>query len=309
MKRYTSQLVRFLEYVAAMTATCPFRFLPHKMAFRLGELVGDLLYRTMPRRREIGYQNLSIAFGNALSDQEKHQILRTNFRNLGKSLAELLQFPKMTPEYLRDKVTIVGQEHFFRAKQKGRGVIYLTGHVGNWEMSSHAQSARGNSLSIVVRPLDNRYLDQILTRIRTMYGNKLLARRSGLRQIITALKNKEAVGILMDQNALRSRGIFVDFFGKPACTVPVIAILALRYHVPVIPGFIVRTGFDTHTLHLGPEVDIQRTGNTQKDIETNTLRFNGIIEDFIRQYPEQWFWIHNRWKTRPLEELRGEEYK
>jgi KDO2-lipid IV(A) lauroyltransferase len=135
--------------------------------------------------------------------------------------------------------------------------------------------------------------------LRTLHGNKLLARRNGLRQILVALKNKEAVGILMDQNTRRSKGIFVDFFNKPACTIPVIAVIALRYNVPVIPGFIVRTGFDTHTLYLGPEIEIQRTGDAQKDIEVNTANFNKVIEDFIRRYPDQWFWIHNRWKTQP----------
>ena len=302
MKLNKFRLVQLFEYAAAMVAVLPFRLLPRKMSFRLGEFIGELMYRTMPRRRQIGYKNLSIAFGETLSEQEKYQILRTNFRNLGKSLAEVLQFPNMSTDYLQEKVTIVGQENFLAAKQKGRGVIYLSGHVGNWEISSHAQSACGNPSSIVVRPLDNRYLDKVLTRLRTLYGNKLLARGNGMRQIITALKNKEAVGILMDQNARRSKGIFVDFFGKPACTVPVIAILALRYNVPVIPGFIIRTGFDTHTLHFGPEIEIQQTGDTQKDIEANTALFNTIIEDFIRRHPEQWFWIHNRWKTRPLEE-------
>ncbi|PIE35492.1 lipid A biosynthesis acyltransferase [candidate division KSB3 bacterium] len=302
MKLNTFRIIQVLEFVAAMIAVLPFRHLPCRMALRLGEFIGDLLYRLLPRRRRIGYNNLTIAFGETLSDREKDRILRTNFRNLGKSLAELLQFPRMSVDYLREKVTIVGQENFLNAKQKGRGVIYLTAHVGNWEMSSHAQSSLGNPLSIVVRPLNNPYLDNVLTRLRTMHGNKLLARNKSMRQIITSLKNKEAVGILMDQNALRSRGIFVDFFGKPACTVPVIAILALRYHVPVIPGFIVRTGFDTHTLHLGPEIEIQRTGNTQQDIAANTEHFNSIIADFIRQHPEQWFWIHNRWKTRPLNE-------
>ena len=299
MKLKKSRIIQLIEFVAAMAFTLPFYLLPHKLAFRAGEQVGEFMYRIMSRRRQIGYKNLTIAFGNELSDQEKHQILRANFRNLGKALVEVLHFPKMNKSYLREKVTIVGQENYLAAQQKGRGMIYLTAHVGNWEMSSHAQSAAGYPSSIVVRPLDNHFLDKIVSRRRTMYGNKLLARRKGLKQIIAALKQNEGVGILMDQNTKRKQGIFVDFFGKPACTTPVIAMLALRYDVPVIPGFIVRTGFDTHTLHLGPEIAIQKTGDIQKDIEVNTALFNKIIEDFIRQYPDQWFWIHNRWKTQP----------
>ncbi len=300
MKLKKLRFVQWIEYVVVMALAFPFYLLPHTIAFRLGELVGDFMYRIMSRRRAIGYKNLDIAFGDKLSPQEKQQILRSNFRNLGKSLVEIIHFQKMTKSYLREKVKIVGQENYLAAMDKGKGMIYLTAHFGNWEISSHAQSAAGYPLSIVVRPLDNPYLDEVTTRLRTMYGNKLLARRNGLKQIISALKNKEAVGILMDQNTPRSKGIFVDFFGKPACTVPVIAILTLRYSVPVIPGFIVRTGFDTHTLYLGPEIEIQRTGDAQKDIEVNTANFNKIIEDFIRRYPDQWFWIHNRWKNQPL---------
>lgn len=299
MKLKKLRVVQWIEYAAAITLALPFYLLPHSVAFRGGELIGDLLYRILSRRRAIGYKNLNIAFGNELSEEEKQRILKSNFRNLGKSLVEVIHFPKMSKSYLREKVTILGQENYLAAMSKGRGIIYLTAHFGNWEMSSHAQSAAGHPLSIVVRPLDNPYLDSLVTKLRTMHGNKLLARRKGLKQMISALKNKEAVGILMDQNASRSKGIFVDFFGKPACTVPVIALLALRYDVPVIPGFIVRTGFDTHTLYLGPEIEILRTGDAQKDIEANTAHFNTIIEDFIRRYPDQWFWIHNRWKNQP----------
>jgi KDO2-lipid IV(A) lauroyltransferase len=299
MKLKKLRVVQWIEYAAAMTLALPFYLLPHSIAFRGGELIGDLLYRILSRRRAIGYKNLNIAFGNELSEEEKQRILKSNFRNLGKSLVEVIHFPKVSKSYLQKKIMILGQENYLAAMSKGKGIIYLTAHFGNWEMSSHAQSAAGHPLSIVVRPLDNPYLDNIVTKLRTIHGNKLLARRKGLKQMISALKNKEAVGILMDQNASRSKGIFVDFFGKPACTVPVIALLALRYEAPVIPGFIVRTGFDTHTLYLGPEIEIQRTGDAQKDIEANTAHFNTIIENFIRRYPDQWFWIHNRWKNQP----------
>ncbi len=299
MKLKKSRVFQCIEFVSAMAFALPFYVLPRKIAFRAGEMIGELLYRTLSRRRQIGYKNLTIAFGNELSDQEKQQILRSNFRNLGKALVEVLRFPKMSKKYLQEKIAISGQENYLAAKEKGRGLLVLTAHVGNWEMSSHAHSAAGYPLNLVVRPLDNRFLDKMVTRRRTMYGNKILARREGLRQIIAALKQNEAIGILMDQNTKRKQGIFVDFFGKPACTTPVIATLALRYDVPVIPGFIVRTGFDTHTLRFGSETPIQKTGNFRKDIEVNTAHFNKIIEEFIRQYPDQWFWIHNRWKTQP----------
>ncbi len=299
LKKYP--LVQQLEFAAAMVGALPFFVLPRILAFRLGEWIGDTMYWCMPRRRAIGLKNLTIAFGAELSDQEKTRILRLTFRNLGKSIAELLYYPRMNRAYFQEKTTIIGQEHYLTAKEQDKGVIFLAAHIGNWEMTPQVQSAAGGyPLHVVVRPLDNPYLDRLVTKRREMFGSTMLSRRSGFKEILAVLRKKEAVGILMDQNTLLSRGgIFVDFFGKPACTTPVIALLALRYNVPVLPAFVVRTGFDTHTLYIGPEVEILRTGDTQKDIELNTARCNTVLEDFIRKYPDQWFWIHNRWKIQP----------
>ena len=303
MKLKKLKVVQFLEYAAVLVFTSPFYLLPHKTALRGGELIGKLLFRLLPSRREIGLKNLRIAFGDELSDEKREEILRTTFTNLGKTMVETLRMPKISREELLEKVEIVGEEHCQAAMAKGRGLIYLTGHMGCWEFSSHAYSAAGYRANTVMRPLDNPFLNDEICKRRMMFGNKLIYRGNGLKQILSALKKGERVGILMDQNTLRSKGIFVDFFGKPACTIPVIAIVALRYNVPVVPGFIVRTGFDTHRLVFGPEIEIERSGDRQKDIAANTAKFNTIIEDVIRQYPDQWFWIHNRWKTRPPEEI------
>ena len=302
MKLNKFRIVQLLEFAAAMIFAWPLLALPIRVALKIGECIGIGMYWLLKRRRDLGYRNLTIAFGDTLTEQQKQAILKTTFRNLGKSLVETLHFPNMSKAYLAEHVEIVGLEHYLAAKAKGRGVLCLTGHVGNWEMSSHAQSAAGHPLSIVVRPLDNIYLNRKIERLRALHGNKLLARgQNGLKQILTALKANDMVGILMDQNTRRSKGIFVDFFGKPACTVPVIALVALRYHVPVISAFVVRTGFDTHKLMLGPEIEMERTGDTQKDIETNTAKLNRVLEEIIRQYPDQWFWVHNRWKTQPVQ--------
>jgi KDO2-lipid IV(A) lauroyltransferase len=297
LKKYRA--FQMLEFAAAMVGALPFIVLPRVLSFRVGEVIGDVMFQAMPRRRAIGYKNLNIAFGDELSPQAKTQILRSTFRNLGKSLAEVIHFPRMNKAYLQEKIRIVGQEHYHEARAKGKGVIYLAAHIGNWEMTSHVQSAAGYPMHIVVRPLDNGYLDRVLSRLRTLHGNTVLARGNGLKLIMTALKKKETVGILMDQNTLKSRGIFVDFFGTPACTVPVIPLLALRLEVPVIPAFLVRTGFDTHTLYIHEELEMVRTGDSQKDIAVNTALCNKTIEKVIRQYPDQWFWIHNRWKNQP----------
>ncbi len=294
------RIIQFLEFTVVMLVAWPLSLLPRRFAFHTGEMLGMGFYWLFKRRRDLGYQNLTIAFGETFTEQEKQAILKTTYRNLGKSLVETLHFPKMNAAYLAEHVQIIGQEHCLAAKAKGRGVLCMSGHIGNWEMSGQAQSAAGHPFSVVVRPLDNPYLNRMLERLRRLHGNRVLARgQNGLKQILTALKANDMVAILIDQNTRRSKGIFVDFFGKPACTIPVIALVALRYHVPVIPGFIVRTGFDTHELRFGAEIEMERTGDTPKDIEINTAKLNRVLEDIIRQYPDQWFWVHNRWKTQP----------
>ena len=306
MKRKKLRIIQLFEYFGVMGIALPFYLLPITVALLIGERIGEMMYRLMSRRKAIGYKNLNIAFGDKLSCKEKERVLRSAFRNFGKSFVEVIHFPKMSKSYILKKVSIIGQENYLKAMIKGRGVIVLTAHFGNWEMSSYVQSAVGYPLNIVVRPLDNSFLDGAVTKLRTMYGNKLFPQKKGLRQITEALKNQETVGILMDQNTLPSQGIFVDFFGKQACTIPVIAILALRYGVPVVPSFIVRTGFDTHALYIEPEIEVMRTCDAQKDIRLNTANFNKIIETYIRKYPEQWFWIHNRWKGQTFPEYRHE---
>lgn len=299
MARSKSRIIQAVEYAGVMLAAWPLSRLPYQVALRIGERVGDGLYRLLKQRRTIALHNLDIAFGDTLSFEEKDRIVRAIFRNLGKSIAEVIHFPGLSDDFFRQKTEIVGIDHYLNARRKGRGVLYVSGHFGNWEMMGQMLSAAGYPLHVVVRPLDNPYLNRIVERLRTLHGNTLIARGGGLKQMIAALRKHEDVGVFMDQNTLRSRGIFVDFFGKPACTVPVVALLALRFNVPVIPAFIVRTGFDTHRLVLGEDIDILRSGDIDKDVARNTARFNTLLADIIRQHPDQWLWIHRRWKTQP----------
>ncbi len=290
-------IIQLLEYFCIMCIALPIYLLPVKIALLIGEWLGEMMYRLMNHRRAIGQKNLTIAFGHDISDLEKERILRSTFRNFGKLFVEVLHFPRMGNNYICKKVSILGKDNYIEAQNSGKGVLVLAAHFGNWEMASYAQSMVDAPINIVARPLDNPFLNGVVTKLRTMHGNKLLSTKDGLKQIIKALKNRETVAILMDQNTVRDQGIFVNFFGEPACTIPVIAVLALRYDVPVIPAFLVRTGYDTHTMHIEPEISILRTREALKDIRLNTANFNKIIEKFIRKYPEQWFWIHNRWKT------------
>lgn len=289
----------FLEFLLVYGITRIFYYLPHTLSLKMGAWLGDLFYALNRRRRQIALKNLEIAFGTTKSPAERSAIARATCQNLGKSLVEIIRFPKLDPTYFQTKVTYVGLENYLNARDKGRGVIYYGSHFGNWELMPTAHAVNGYPTTFVVRSLDNPFLNQWIASLRTRFGNKVLDRREGLRKMLGILKNKESLGIVMDQNTSKKKGIFVNFFGKLACTNPVVALLALKYDTPVLPVFIVRTGLDHHTIYIEKEVELQRTGDFKRDLEVNTAAFNQILETYIRRYPDHWFWVHNRWKTQP----------
>jgi KDO2-lipid IV(A) lauroyltransferase len=176
----------------------------------------------------------------------------------------------------------------------------MTAHFGAWELSSFAHAVYGYPLKFVVRPIDNPRVEKLISDFRTSSGNTAIQRRSAAREILQALRRNEAVGILFDQNTTQSEGVFAEFFGIPAATTPSIALFALRTGASVVPGFLVwDESLGKHRLRLDPPVNLTDTGNLENDVLENTKLFNKILEDYIRKYPDQWLWIHRRWKTRP----------
>lgn len=289
----------YVEFLLIYSLTRGFYYLPHTLSLKMGEFLGEIFYALSRRRRQIALKNLEIAFGTTYSPSERSAIARSACRNLGKSLIETIRLSKLDKTYLKTKVTLIGLENYLKARDKGRGVIVYTGHFGNWELAAVALAAQGYFATLVVRPLDNPLLDRWASSLRTRFGHTLLTSRKSLRDMMKVLKNKESLAILIDQNTSKEAGVFVDFFGKPACTTPVVALLALKYEAPIVPMFIIRTGLDEHTLYIEKEVPLQRTGDIQRDIQLNTATITQILEDYIRRYPDQWFWVHNRWKTQP----------
>jgi KDO2-lipid IV(A) lauroyltransferase len=179
-------------------------------------------------------------------------------------------------------------------------VIFLTGHVGGWEISSFVQSLIGHPLNIVVRPLDNRYVDAMVDRYRTMHGNHTLSKQDFARGLLSSLRAGETVGILMDTNMTPPQGEFVEFFGVPACTATGIARVALHTDAAVVPGFATwDSSIGKYKICFEPALSLVRTGDTAADIRANTALFTKVIEKYVTRYPEQWLWVHRRWKTRP----------
>jgi KDO2-lipid IV(A) lauroyltransferase len=193
-----------------------------------------------------------------------------------------------------------GLENYERAYTRGKGVLFLTGHFGGWELSAFTHSLHGHWLHVVMRPMDNPYLDRLLQQYRTMYGNKTVAKDDFVRGLLAAMKAGETVGILMDTNMTPPQGIFVDFFGIPACTASGLARIALRTDAAVVPGFTVwDSALQKYRLRFDPALELVRTGDVEADIIANTQMFTKVIEDYVRKYPDQWLWVHRRWKTRP----------
>jgi KDO2-lipid IV(A) lauroyltransferase len=290
---------RKLEYAAAWPFIKILGLMPRRLARAFAIGIGGVVYLLHFRLREVGMRNLEMALPEK-SEVERARILRGVFTSLGRQLAELCQFPKYTKDNVEDVVLYDGLENYQRAYARGKGVLFLTAHFGGWELSAFAHSLHGHWLHVVMRPMDNEYLDRMLQGYRTMHGNKVVPKDDFVRGLLAAMKAGETVGILMDTNMTPPQGVFADFFGIPACTASGLARIALRTDAAVVPGFTIwDEALGKYRLRFDPAVELARTGDLEADIVANTQKFTKVIEDYVRKYPEQWLWVHRRWKTRP----------
>ncbi len=290
---------RKLEYAAAWPFIKILGLLPRRLSRGLAIGLSQLIYLFHLKLRRVGMRNLAMVFPEK-SVAERERILRGVFTSLGRQLAELCQFPRYTPQNVDEVVVYDGLENFERAYARGKGVLFLTAHFGAWELSAFAHSLHGHWLHIVMRPMDNPYLDRLIDYYRTMHGNRTVAKDDFVRGLLAAMKAGETVGILMDTNMTPPQGVFVDFFGIQACTASGLARIALRTDAAVVPGFTIwDEKLDKYRLRFDPAVELIRTGDLEHDLAANTQRFTKVIEDYVRKYPDQWLWVHRRWKTRP----------
>jgi KDO2-lipid IV(A) lauroyltransferase len=244
-------------------------------------------------------RNLAMAFPEK-SKEERARILRGEFASLGRQLAEVCHFPKYTLENVDEVVVFDGFENYERAHARGKGVLLFAGHFGGWELSSFVLSMHGHWMYVIMRGMDNVYLGELILRYRTMHGNKAVDKDDFVRGLLSAMKAGEVVGMLMDTNMTPPQGIFVDFFGIPACTAAGPARIALRTDAAVVPTFTIwDAALGKYRLRFDPAVELVRTGDLEADIKANTQKLTSIIEEYVRKYPEQWLWVHRRWKTRP----------
>jgi len=290
---------RKLEYAAAWPFIKILGWLPRRLSRALAIGLAQVVYLLHVRLRRVGMRNLDLAFPEK-TEAERARILRGEFTSLGRQLAEVCQFPRYARENVDQVVVYDGLENFEQAYARGKGVLFLTAHFGGWEISAFAHSLHGHWLHVVMRPMDNEYLDRLIQGYRTMYGNKTVAKDDFVRGLLAAMKAGETVGILMDTNMTPPQGVFVNFFGIPACTASGLARIALRTDAAVVPGFTIwDEALGKYRLRFDPAVELVRTGNLEADMVANTQKFTSVIEDYVRKYPEQWLWVHRRWKTRP----------
>jgi len=291
--RRRSPLRNALEYSAAAVALKTMQWAPRPVAFALGNFYARLLDLAIPRLRRVARRNLAMALPED-TPLRHAQIVDGVFRSIARILVTFAKFPAIRRGYLGQWIRLEGGEHFDKASQAGRGVLVATAHLGNWELSAFAHALMTAPMNVVVRPLDNPLIDGMVERRRALTGNRPIGKKDFARAILKALAANQAVGILIDQNAGLDDGAFVDFFGVPASAGTGFAKFAAHSGAAVLPGFALWNATERrYVLRFYPEIEM--TGDVARD----TQALHAKLEEVIREYPDQWLWIHRRWKTRP----------
>lgn len=292
--RARSPIRLWLEYAAAWMVVVSLAAGPRGWSVALARFYVRLLDLAIPRLRRTAIKNVRMALPE-LGAPQQARIVDGSFHSIARVLVALARFPQISRQNISEWIRYDGFEHYEAAMRGGRGVLFATAHLGNWELSAFAHAIlSGQPMHVVVRALDNPRIDALVADRRTMSGNRVIEKRDYARGILRALGRNEAVGVLIDQNAGPREGIFIDFFGIQACVATGFAKLAAHSGAPVIPGFALWNEAERrYVLKFYPA--IQATG----DAEADTRRLHAQLESVIREHPDQWLWMHRRWKTRP----------
>ncbi len=282
----------YAEFALVWLVLKSLEWTPLALAQRLARGYLRLADLTLPRLRRVANRNLSLALPE-LNAEQRVAIIAGVFRSVAQLLVTMARFPSIHRKNLDRWIRFEGYEHFEHARRAGRGVLFATAHLGNWEFSAYAHALFAGPMNVVVRPLDNPLLDRLVTRRRELSGNRVLSKRDPARPILKALAANEAVGVLIDQN-VSTDAVFIDFFGIPTAAASGFARLAARSGAAVIPGFALWSGEEQrYVLRFYPPVAM--SGDAVRD----TQALQSVLEAVIRAHPDQWLWIHRRWKTRP----------
>jgi len=288
-----------LELLLARVVFFGLAWVPRSVVRGLASILARLAYWATPVWRRVGRRNLEIAFPELVPAQ-REAILRGSYQNLGRVILALARTRRLNPANIGDWIEYDGLDHFLEAEKLGCGTIFLTAHLGNWELSSTAHALYGHPMDVVVRRLDNPVLDRFVRERRALHGNGVIEKTNSAGKILRALRANRSVGILADQNTAGDDGLFVDFFGTPASATKGVALLAAHSGAAVIPGFAFWLQDEQrYSLKFYPALEMASTGDRAADLVENTQRCQAAIEAAIREHPDQWLWIHRRWKRRP----------
>jgi Kdo2-lipid IVA lauroyltransferase/acyltransferase len=291
-----------LEYASAWILLKFLGYLPRTMARAIGVLVARCLFSFRPPLRRAAEFNLRLAFPE-LPVTARRDILKGMVRNLGWMAAEFARLPRYTRGNIEKAIILDGFENFAAAERRGKGVLFLTGHMGAWELEPFAHALYSSPIYFLVRPIDNPRVDALVNRYRCASGNQPVKKNESARAILRILHEGGVIGVLADQNTVPAEAVFADFFGIPAATTSGIARLARRTGAAVVPAY---NYWDPrirkYRLRYEPALELTATEDEQSDIFNYSVRFNQVIEDYVRRFPDQWMWVHRRWKTRPAHE-------
>ncbi len=290
-----------VEAAFVRAAFALFGALPRGAGLRLGAWIGELFYRFDARNRTVAIKNLRLAFPDR-SDAELHEIARRSCRNLGRLIAEVAHFDELNADNVERFFTVDDPERWRSCLDRAAetGAIVLTAHFGNFELLAYSQGLLGHPVTLAHRTMRNPLVDRMILDMRAPAGTRSMPKKSAARILIRALRQKQLIALLADQNQTASAGIFASLFGVPACTTPGPARLAMHTGAPIVPVFLVREGeTDHHRLVIYPDVEVADTGDKLADMVETTERCNRVIERALTEYPDQWIWFHKRWKTRP----------
>jgi Kdo2-lipid IVA lauroyltransferase/acyltransferase len=288
-----------LEYAVAWVGLKFLTLMPRPAARFIGAAFAAVAYALRTPLRQAAMFNLGLAFPD-WTDARRRSVIRGMVRQIGWMAGEFSQFPKYTRENIERIVVVDGFENFDEARRRGTGVLFLTGHMSAWELAPFAQALYGYPLHFLVRPIANQRVDSLINGYRCLSGNQPIEKNRSARAILKVLGDGGTVGVLADHNTDIEESVFVNFFGIPASTTSGLARLALRTDAAVVPGFL---SWDErrrkYRLRFERAVELSRTANEEADVIECTARFTRVIEDFVRAHPDQWLWVHKRWKTRP----------
>ncbi len=272
--------------------------LPRSWAYGAGRGLGLAAYLAAGRRRRLAGENIRLALGGELGPRGVRSLARESFANLGVTAVEFLLFPHLKPGELEGMVEVSGWEHAEEAVAPGRGVLVLTLHLGNWEVLAAAFALRGHAIGLVSKTARNSALDRYWRRLREAKGVRVFTGRGVMKDILRYLQKGGAVGFVLDQYALRADGVFVPFFGRPASTLGSLAIIARRTGAPVLPVYSYREG-RRHRVVFEPVIPAPEPAPGREDVVAMTRAYSAWMEKAVRAHPEQWTWLHNRWKNPP----------